>query len=82
MAPSRNGKRVCVAEECAKGRAVENEVSKETGPGVLFRPGPGLWLYSKCDKRILSRVVSVSKGGLWPPMEKGRPLQQLLQTIW
>lgn len=49
---------------------------QELGPGVRFRPRPGVWVYSKGDKRILSRgVISVPKG-LW------LHAQLLLQKLW
>lgn len=60
MARSRNSKRACLAEECAKGRAVGNEVSEEAGDTSTC-------VYSKCDEEF-EQSVSVSKGGLGPPV--------------
>ena len=73
-----DSKRASLAEACTEERVIRNEAwrKQEPGPGVHFRPRPGLWVYSKGDKRILSRgVISVLKG-LW------LPAQLLLQKLW
>lgn len=71
MAYSRNSTRAYLAEECAKERAEEMNSARKWEPvaGKHFRPRPGRWVYSKCDKRLVSReVISIFKGGLWLPV--------------